>query len=265
MARSSSKKILSVVLSILLIFGVVTAGVVLLKPKETKRIYPVYHVGSIDDENGKYVESDDSIYSDMFECQGLKVVPTFKSDVNYNLYFYRFDETFVYSVTDKSETYEVENDDTIRYARIVITPALNGENIEEHKIWFWEVLGISNALKIMVNAEQEELKNLAIVEKDESCWAGCDHTENWVALEGIDISNVSKLALVFDSVLNKEVLKNVEYQFSETATSVKSLDTQTLDSKILIFDVSSFAAKQIYFSMKEDLNLKIYVYEYEGV
>ena len=141
MLKRSIKKTLTIVISIALIVGIVAACFLIFKPKESKRIYPTYHIGSLN-ESGKHLDSDDSICSDLFECKGLRVEPDFSSKVKFSVYFYRFDETFVDCVTNQSDVYEAVDRDFVRYARIVITPDLNGESSEDHSISIFEIPGI---------------------------------------------------------------------------------------------------------------------------
>ena len=76
MAKYKTKKLLKNVaaigLTVLLGVGAVF-GIMRLIDKEAethKTITPSYHVGSLND-SGKWTDSDASIYSDVFECQGL--------------------------------------------------------------------------------------------------------------------------------------------------------------------------------------------------
>ena len=136
--KKKTKKFLTILLSIVLTVGIITAGVFLLKPKDTKRIYPTYHIGSIN-ESGDFVESDDAIYSDLFECQGLTIKPDFASNVEYSIYFYYLDETFADVKEDLTEYFAEPVDESYRYARILINPDKNGKTSEEYKIYFWNI------------------------------------------------------------------------------------------------------------------------------
>ncbi len=252
--RIKIKKIFTIILAVLLGIGVITAGVFIFRPKDTKRIYPNYHVGSIDS-SGKHVESDDSIYSDLFNCQGLKIEPNFSSNVKFSVYFYRFDESFVNSVENQCEIYEFFDNDIIKYARIVITPNLNGESKAEHKIRFWQIFGIANSVKVMVNSKQVDIENLAEVEEEGSWDNSTDYT--WLKLAPIDVSNIKTLAFVCESGVDN-VFTSVKYKSSSSGTSTNLSLNSKIGTKMCLIDVSSY--NEIYVSIKSDVQLKIYKY-----
>lgn len=258
MAKRRNKKILTIILSVLLGIGIISACVFAFKTDDTKRIKPNFSVGSIDS-SGKYVESDDSIYSDLFECQGLKVELDFDSNAKYSVYFYRFDQSFVNSVVDQTDIYELPLSDVVKYARIVITPNFDNETIEEHKIRFWEIHGIAKLVKITVNADQVENVNLAEFEEDGS-WDDIND-KDWQKLVAIDVSKIDKLALVFESGLDN-VFSSVKYVFGTDGPVGRSIELDK-DSKhssnICLIDVSN-KTNNIYISIKSDVKLKIYKY-----
>lgn len=259
--RIKIKKIFTILLAVILGIGVITAGVFILKPKETKRIHPTFHVGNIDN-NGKYVESDDSIYSDMFECQGLKIEPNFSTNVKFNVYYYQFDETFIKADTEQSDKYEAPKDETYRYARVVIFPDKDGKTAEKFKIRFWNVGSIANDIKIFVNTDQGEVKNLAEVSENGK-WSDINNqpTPSWKKLEPIDIKGINKLAFVFDAGLDT-ISDLVEVYYGSIDASGKV----TLDSKLDLGTISSLvhpinvSGNTIFVSVHEDVSLKIYKY-----
>ena len=252
--KKKTKKLLTVILSIALAIGIITAGVFLLKPKDTKRIYPTYHIGSID-ESGEYVESDDAIYSDLFECQGLTIKPDFASNVEYSIYFYYLDETFADVKEDLTECFAEPVDESYRYARILINPDKNGKTSEEYKIYFWNILGISNCLEVSVNTNQPKLSNLAEV-KNKNCTWDTESAENWNQLETIDVSEMNTICIVCESGVDN-VFSSIEYQFAKSGdTGVSPNKDNKLTSKIIKIDVSSY--DNIYISVKSDLVYKIY-------
>ncbi|MBO5850950.1 MAG: hypothetical protein J6R29_01295, partial [Clostridia bacterium] len=120
--KNTFKKIGAVLLagalSIGAIFGIAKLGEALDTP--TKTIHTSYHVGGLND-SGKFTDSNASIYSDAFECQGLKITPDFDSNVSYEVFYYDHNEQFLFSSGSKTDFYE--SDDTFaKYARIEITP-----------------------------------------------------------------------------------------------------------------------------------------------
>lgn len=256
--RFKIKKIFTIVLAIFLGIGVITASVFIFKPRESKRFYPTYHVGSIDS-TGKHVDSDDSIYSDLFECQGLTIDPNFSSSIKYSVYFYRFDESFVSAIENQTGIYESVDNDVIKYARIVITPDLNNTSKDDHKIRFWQVAGIANDVKVMVNTKQVKIQNLAEVDQN-GTWVN-EGEEGWIRLVPIDVSNISDLAFVFESGVDN-VAHYVKYYYGTSAPSgvLNYLNLNNkLTSKILILDVPD-SANNIFISVKSDVQLKIYKY-----
>lgn len=255
--KRKTKKIISIILSIILVIGLITAAVILLKPKETKRIYPTFHIGSLDSK-GEYVESDDALYSDLFECQGLTVKPDFTSNVEYSIYFYYFDETFATATDTLEDAYTASVDESYRYARILIMPDKEGKTSEDYKIWFWNIPGISNDLEISVSTDQPALKNLAEVDAEDAKWSSSGEVEGWNKLKEIDVSNINKLAIVCESSIDN-VFNFVEYQIDGgTLTSVPEENTDKLSSKIIFIDVKG--KNSIRISIKSDLVYKIYKY-----
>ena len=253
--KKKTKKLLTVILSIALAIGIITAGVFLLKPKDTKRIYPTYHIGSIN-ESGDFVESDDAIYSDLFECQGLKIEPNFNSKVSYSVYFYRFDESFVDSELNLTTTYEAPENDIVKYARIVIIPDRGDKSEEDYKIWFWNILGISDDIKVSVNTNQKDLTNLVEIEAPGK-WGSSTATD-WNQLKAIDVSNMNKVAFVCESGVDS-VFNNIVYRTSDSGSDISLTDDNKLTSKIIVLDVSEVS--NIYISIKSDVKVKIYKYE----
>lgn len=247
------KRVLTIILSITLIVGMITACAFIFKPKQSKKVYPVYHVGSINS-NGAYVESDDAIYSDLFECQGLVVKPKFTSNVTYSVFFYDFSEKFIDSSTNLSANFEISNDERIKYARILINPDLNGQSVEDHKIWVWQVPSISNNLVVTVNNNQSKMSNLYEV-VGEGSYNSSENT-NYVKLAPIDVSNIKNLVFVFDGNIDA-VNDIVCYQFS-TSESAVGLNIPN-DSKIVTLDVSAKTGN-IYISVKPEYKISIYKY-----
>lgn len=251
--KRKTKKIISIILSIILVIGLITAAVILLKPKETKRIYPTFHIGSIDSK-GEYVESDDALYSDLFECQGLTVKPDFTSNVEYSIYFYYLDETFATATETLEDVYTAPVDESYRYARILIMPDKEGKTSEDYKIWFWNIPGISNDLEISVSTNQPALKNLAEVENEGRTWDTAS-VGGWNQLKVIDVSEMNTLAIVCEDGVDN-VFNSIEFQFNKTSQGSSVLELNKLTSKIITIDVSK--EENIYISVKSDLVYKIY-------
>ncbi len=81
-----------------------------------------FAVGGLD-ENGKYVETKESIYTkDAFGCQGLTVVPEFESQGTYQIFFYDELGNFVSKTDVLEKSFSEDIDIFTTHARIVITP-----------------------------------------------------------------------------------------------------------------------------------------------
>lgn len=87
-----------------------------------KKISPTFSLGGLD-ENGKYVETKESIYTkDAFECKGLTVTPEFESQVTYQIFFYDSTGEFISKTEKLEKVYKDEVAIEVTHARIVITP-----------------------------------------------------------------------------------------------------------------------------------------------
>ena len=263
--RIKLKKIITIFLAVILGFGVITAGVFLLKPKETKRIHPTFHVGSIDEKTGKHVDSNIAIYSDAFECQGLRVEPDFSSNVKFNVFYYRFDESFIkdLSVINQTENYEAPDSDIIQYARIVIIP--DGNTEKDFKIRFWEVGGISKDIKVFVNSTQTPAENLAEV-KEDGKWTdnNGEITPDWQKLEPIDVSNIKDLRFVFESGIDN-ISDKVLYCFGDengpsSGAVFNSFEITSKSDTLNVVDAERGDNNYLYIHVKNDVQLKIYKY-----
>ena len=151
--KIKAKDIVAIVLAILTFLGVVAGIVALSNPPEKKQVsLTVFSVGGLN-VNGEYIETKESIYTkDLIECQGLEIEPDFESNVEYQVFYYDYEKSFIRSTDLMIEPYK-KDEDTAVYCRIVIFPI--PEEDEEIKIYFWEVIGIANDLKIMVNRKQD--------------------------------------------------------------------------------------------------------------
>lgn len=155
--RNKIGKIFVIVIAAI-IFLSLAAGATLVIDSLSKitkiQVSPMFQVGGLDDE-GKYKHTNSTIYSDLFECQGLTVTPSFESDFDFQVYYYYPNEEFASSTEVMSGYYEVENlPEDVMYARIVIDP-----NDKEVLYWY-NILDYSMNIKIEVDKEQNfELRN----------------------------------------------------------------------------------------------------------
>lgn len=157
------KKILSVILAIGIGLGSVigiTALVSKIAEDDLKTVRPIFKVGSLDDSTGEYVKGTSTVYSAEFECQGLLITPKFESKVSYKVFYYDTNKDFLGKTELLSDVYMgVPNDENlnlgsksvedVKYARILIYPE------DDAKIYWYEVIKYSTALKIEVYKDQE--------------------------------------------------------------------------------------------------------------
>lgn len=125
------------------------------KDDNTRKISAsAFSVGSLD-ENGKYVENDQAIFTEeAFACQGLRIKPDFKAKLVYDVYYYDYDENLVEAITGLSEVYDEDNP-LATFCRIVIHPDVPAdEDGKDFSINFLEVRKYAKQLTITVNKEQ---------------------------------------------------------------------------------------------------------------
>lgn len=193
----SKKKIKGIISAI--IVGVVLiaafAGINALTKIKTKQISPIaFKVGSVG-ENGEYVECETSIYTkDLFECQGLSVVPKFEAKGTYQIFYYDYDMNYLGASPERdvSEGTYIRGSDFSfgKYCRIMITPELP-EDVE--KIAFYETLTYAGDYKITVNKKQNFKISAALETLDNSFEALGTGYVDFVNHTGFVSSNSSKM------------------------------------------------------------------------
>ncbi len=151
-SKKTWKKVLTVglvcVLTLGAVFGI-TALVGKVEEETTKKLNLSWEVGGLD-EQGKYLETKESIYTkDAFECKGLNIKMAFDNDVSYRIFFYDYNDEFVSSTELLTANYSADIDMFVKSARIVITPN------EDSKISWYEKSGYAKQLTISVDKEQE--------------------------------------------------------------------------------------------------------------
>ena len=156
--KKTVKNIVSVLLAGLLAFGAIF-GLVKLFGDDTqamKKISPtIFSVGGLN-AKGEHLETDDTLYSDLFECRGLTIEQDFESHVKYQVFFYNEDNDFIGRTDEffqKNYTLE-EKYDNAKFCRVVINPMQQGDDSKTFKIKFWEKLGYADDLTIKVYEKQ---------------------------------------------------------------------------------------------------------------
>lgn len=150
------KKIITVVLIVVSVFGVI-AGVNAASKIKTKPVFPIaFSVGALDD-SGVFVQDDQTICTrDKIECEGLTVVPKFDSSVSYQIFWYDSKDLFIGKTEELVGRYSSVPANA-RYCRIMIIPDgldEDGKPIEDFKVNFWEPMKYAMDLTIKVNIKQ---------------------------------------------------------------------------------------------------------------
>ena len=167
MTRKTKKIIKNTLLGVLclgIVGGAAAGGKALYdySKEDLKTINPVFHVGGLD-ENGEYVDTDQSLYSDSFECRGLEISLDFDNDIKFQVFYYESDGDFVESTEVLEDDYESEiTNYGISHARVVITPQWTNVEIPEDKteeevkvVKWYNLLEYSSQLEIKVSKNQE--------------------------------------------------------------------------------------------------------------
>ena len=162
------KKLLSAALALLLVAGAI-AGIAVIAGKKTKTISSfAFGRGAIDAE-GNHIETDQCIYTeDMFECQGLTIVPDYEASGTYQVFYYDSNESFLGS-TEKIDandgTYEKGDSFALaKYCRVVISPTFKGDG--DSKVRFYNVMSYANDYTITVSKKQNfNLNNVCVWDK----------------------------------------------------------------------------------------------------
>ena len=152
------KSILSIVIVVALLIGTLGLVVGLCNSNTRTTIKSsTFSRGSLNS-SGKYVESNQSIYTkEAFGCIGLRVEPDFEFEGTYDVFYYDYNDKLIESKIGLDTTYE-EDYPLAMMARIVIHPDIpEGENASEYKIKWYEVNGIANMFDITVDNNQEWL------------------------------------------------------------------------------------------------------------
>lgn len=146
-----NRKILFCIVAVLLVAltGTVTVlAIQMNKQITTKTVSSLtdYDIGSLD-VNGKVIKSSENIYTkDYINVDGLKVTIKEKADVQYKLFWYTEDKTFV---SASSAWLTADFDGTVpataKYVRVVIDPT------EDAEVSALEVFGYASQLTVTYN------------------------------------------------------------------------------------------------------------------
>lgn len=160
--KKNWKKILSVALICLvslIVFGVFAGSYI----QDTTTIKnSAFRCGDLD-ENGKYIASEQSIYTkEAFGCKGLRVEPDFEAGLTYDVYYYDATGKLVESKKALTDIYD-EDYPLAMTCRIVIHPEIPADvDAKEYKIGTFDVYKIAKNVKITVNKDQNYLYSNSI-------------------------------------------------------------------------------------------------------
>ena len=146
MSRNNRRWLLVTLALIALTSVVVVLGIRLNKQATTVSAATGYDIGTLD-ANGKVTKSTENIYlKDYITTDGLKVTIKEKSDIQYKLYFYTEDKTFVSASSSWLKAdFDGDVPATAKYVRVVIDP------IEDAEVSVLEVFGYANQLTVTYN------------------------------------------------------------------------------------------------------------------
>ena len=152
--KTNWKKIFCAILAAILCITAI-GGIAAIANNDSKSISSTAFSRGALDENGKYVETDQSIYTkEAFGCIGLRVQPDFQSNATYDVYYYDYNDMLVEVMTDLSGVYD-EDFPLAKKARIVIHPDIPEDvDAKDFKVAFYEVYGIANQFDITVDKKQ---------------------------------------------------------------------------------------------------------------
>ena len=133
-------------------------GITAIIGNKTKTISPLsFEVGALD-ENGKYKEDNQSIYTkEAFNCIGLRVEPEFDSQLTYDVYYYDYNGVLIEKKLGFEGIYD-EDFPIAKMARIVVHPEIPEDiDDDEFKISFFDKYEYARKVKITVDKNQEYL------------------------------------------------------------------------------------------------------------
>ena len=149
--KNTIKNVVLVILAVLLGCGAIGACVSIFG-NDAREISPFeFRIGGLDEE-GEYIEQKNSLYTDLIECQGLKITPKEECKVTYRIFFFDAYKTFFKSTAVLDSEYN-KKETAAKYCKIVIFP--DGNNEDDFEIGAFDVWGYVDDLKITVNKKQD--------------------------------------------------------------------------------------------------------------
>ncbi len=120
-SRRRVKDVLLIGVVLLLAIGAISGVVKLFEASDKTKVSPgAFQLGTLQD--GKVIDSEKRlVMTDMIECQGLKIVPDFKSEVRFRVHFYDVFGEYSHSTDWMNAIYTSAPED-MRYCRVEILP-----------------------------------------------------------------------------------------------------------------------------------------------
>ena len=247
------RSVISVILVVAIALGACGAIVSFAK-SETKTIGAgAFTRGALDDE-GNYIESNQSLYTkDAFLCQGLRVVPDFESLVTYDIYLYDYSDNLL-AVEKENKGIWDKDYPLAKTARIVVYPEIPEDvKVSDFKIRIWEIFKYANDLSITVDRDQNmyETTNLfnddSIVIYDNSSTGHVvgkpltftDSGVNGVRVLALDIDDSMGFYDIFVKASDGEVL-GVFASICDGSTENKEFGTVLCNSYPEILELGSY-------------------------
>lgn len=154
--KISVKKIIGIVFVGALIVGILSSFAVF--ANDSQPAGAIFKVGGLDETTGKYVENDQTIYTEKaIDCYGLRIEPDFESTVTYDIFYYDANDVLLEKRLGLTDVYD-EEFIVAEKCRIVIHPDIPDDvDEDDFKVRLWNVPKYSSMLKITVAKTPEEI------------------------------------------------------------------------------------------------------------
>lgn len=151
MTKKKIRELVSAIVVVLLFLAV--AGLVVgLTSSETKNISSfTFTRGYLDPNTGEFVKSDTMLCTEeAFKCQGLNIEADFTSNAEFEVYYYREDQSFIGKTSTLKGSYSKGlTFPNAAYARILLKPVL-----DDDKIALWDINKYAKQLTVSVSKDQ---------------------------------------------------------------------------------------------------------------
>ena len=231
MKRKTKNTLKTIALAVLGV-GAIVGGASLINnmvgnDEDLKTIHPIFEVGGLDETTGKYVEDDGTIYTkEAFECQGLEIKLDFDNTIDYQVFYYISDGTYLSSTNVLSGNRDLTIPSFATHARIEITPNWDemGEDYKKDKdqvIKWYEVSKYSSQMEIKVDKDQDQEMSMALFDMSE-----------------VDISTLSNADYETGPYMYADNTLIEGEKVTRLGFPVKSITDCTKDSIITVYKVS---------------------------